>query len=415
MWLEGLQVALRRGLVRTEQQPDLDDGSRQLPQPEGVGPGLEVHLDPDPNPYLDPLLYAHELGLMNQGLTTAAGRILTRLRGRDAVRWVLTLEVLESAGPKDIWRISRTTAEVLLRDTIVADDPSEALLENCRRLEQLGLLKLTEAHEPGQLMKIEATLNPDGAELLQEVLSPTNPARAAAGALLQEEWARAVTGQDTLSASDRRAAEWVVETMAHGLRNALGPVSFALDTLNTATAQSDLRTVRTGVRRAMKLVDDLVKLYRDAHQPPESFALVAALGDAALEANGGTVTLDLTAAEGAQIRGHRLRLVHAVVELIRNARQHPRSEIAVQVVLRAQRAGARVRVMVEDDGAGIPEQLRGRIFEAGFSTRPTGTGQGLALVREVVEKELSGQVSVDESRQGGARFVLDLPVSEGVE
>ena len=58
-----------------------------------------------------------------------------------------------------------------------------------------------------------------------------------------------------------------------------------------------------------------------------------------------------------------------------------------------------------------PPKDRTAIFERGFSLRAGGTGQGLALVREVVEEEMQGRIVCEESPLGGARFVLTIPVA----
>jgi len=64
---------------------------------------------------------------------------------------------------------------------------------------------------------------------------------------------------------------------------------------------------------------------------------------------------------------------------------------------------------VADDGPGIPESERDRIFETGYSTNEDGTGFGLDIVREIVEAH-GWAVTVTESETGGARFELtELP------
>ena len=68
-------------------------------------------------------------------------------------------------------------------------------------------------------------------------------------------------------------------------------------------------------------------------------------------------------------------------------------------------------VALEDDGPGVPPEHRERIFEQGFTLRQGGSGQGLALVREVIEVEMKGQVHCTSGDLGGAKFVLVLPTS----
>lgn len=69
-----------------------------------------------------------------------------------------------------------------------------------------------------------------------------------------------------------------------------------------------------------------------------------------------------------------------------------------------------VTTHVDDDGPGVPEARRELIFARGVSLRPGGSGQGLALVREVIEVEMRGTVRCEASPHGGARFTLSIPL-----
>jgi signal transduction histidine kinase len=60
---------------------------------------------------------------------------------------------------------------------------------------------------------------------------------------------------------------------------------------------------------------------------------------------------------------------------------------------------------VSDDGPGIPEEERERVFETGYSASGTGHGLGLAIVREIAEGQ-GWDVRVTESTEGGARFEI---------
>jgi len=79
------------------------------------------------------------------------------------------------------------------------------------------------------------------------------------------------------------------------------------------------------------------------------------------------------------------------------------------VTVSAEREGDGARIVVEDDGPGIADSVRGRIFDPYFTTKSDGTGLGLAIVKKVVV-EHGGEIEATASRRlGGARFVVRLP------
>jgi two-component system sensor histidine kinase PilS (NtrC family) len=63
---------------------------------------------------------------------------------------------------------------------------------------------------------------------------------------------------------------------------------------------------------------------------------------------------------------------------------------------------------IEDSGDGIPMEAQDRIFEPFFTTKDRGTGLGLANVHANIEAH-GGQITVEPSALGGARFIIDLP------
>ncbi|QRN99291.1 GAF domain-containing protein [Archangium violaceum] len=97
----------------------------------------------------------------------------------------------------------------------------------------------------------------------------------------------------------------------------------------------------------------------------------------------------------------------AMENLVRNAVQSspPRGEVRMAVG----RAPEGIRITVEDEGPGLAPADAQRVFEPFFTTRATGTGLGLAVVRRVVLAH-GGTVSVGQRPGGGARFELRLPL-----
>jgi nitrogen fixation/metabolism regulation signal transduction histidine kinase len=111
----------------------------------------------------------------------------------------------------------------------------------------------------------------------------------------------------------------------------------------------------------------------------------------------------------------RQMLRRVVVNLVENALQARRATdtptTRVRVGLEVH--GEDARIVVEDNGPGVGEDVRQRIFEPYFTTKKEGTGLGLAIVKKIVV-EHQGDIDVESSSLGGARFVVRLPLSNGV-
>jgi two-component system, NtrC family, sensor kinase len=82
----------------------------------------------------------------------------------------------------------------------------------------------------------------------------------------------------------------------------------------------------------------------------------------------------------------------------------------VEVSTRRGERGDTVELRVRDDGPGISEEIRGRLFDAFASTKEGGTGLGLALTLQII-REHGGTIQVDSPPGQGATFIVDLPVA----
>lgn len=67
-------------------------------------------------------------------------------------------------------------------------------------------------------------------------------------------------------------------------------------------------------------------------------------------------------------------------------------------------------LVVDDDGTGVPPGDRERVFQRGVSLRG-GSGEGLAIAKDVFERAMGGTIRCMESPLGGARFEMILPTS----
>ncbi len=124
----------------------------------------------------------------------------------------------------------------------------------------------------------------------------------------------------------------------------------------------------------------------------------------------GAVTVDVSGVHPARVRGDLGLLRQVTRNLADNAARHARG----RVVFGATQTTGGAQVSVEDDGAGIAETDRGRVFERfvrldeARARDAGGSGLGLAIVREIVRAH-GGDVRVDAGGLGGAQFVVSLP------
>jgi signal transduction histidine kinase len=130
---------------------------------------------------------------------------------------------------------------------------------------------------------------------------------------------------------------------------------------------------------------------------------------AADEASGESLRIT---ADPVVVRGDEMLLRRAVGNLVRNAIVHPPR--GCEVHLRLEAAGGVARLTVDDDGQGVAERDRERIFgpfdRGGAPPLTPGLGLGLAVVRRVATLH-GGSVRAEASPSGGGRFVLELPAT----
>ncbi|MDT7617397.1 MAG: hypothetical protein QOF00_4844 [Pseudonocardiales bacterium] len=205
---------------------------------------------------------------------------------------------------------------------------------------------------------------------------------------------------------------------AHELRS---PVAAIRAQAEVAVAHPDpeladetLHAVADEAARLSTLLADLLVLARaDAGQRPEArpVDLVASARVAVARAGDDGPVLRLVAPTPAEVAATPTEVGLVLDNLLGNARRHARSLVRVSVLP----AGRWVRLVVEDDGPGIPEADRQRVFDRFTRLNPEaggGAGLGLALVAALVRGR-GGTVSAGATASGGARLEVRWPAAGG--
>jgi two-component system NtrC family sensor kinase len=232
--------------------------------------------------------------------------------------------------------------------------------------------------------------------------------------------------QEQLIQSEKMSAiGQLVSGVAHELNNPLAGISaFAQLLLAEKRFPPDQRTaaetIYSEARRASRIVQNLLTFARQHKAEKVLTAINQVLDD----------TLELRAYE-LRVRGIDVRreydetlpdtmadahqLQQVFLNLITNAEQAMEQKDGHhhRLTVRTRRSSDAIRIEIEDSGAGIPANLIERIFNPFFTTKPTGSGTGLGLSISLgIVREHEGKIWAENAPQGGARFIVEVPISE---
>jgi len=215
-----------------------------------------------------------------------------------------------------------------------------------------------------------------------------------------------------LEAERLRAFREVARQVAHEIKNPLTAMRIALDQLGRAGGQADRRTVTavdvlaSETERLERLAREFSEFGRLPEGPKSEVDLVDLLIDLGKSAVPPDVDVSVRAnGEPCKLLGHYDPLRRAFANLLRNASEAMGGRGSIEVAV--SREGNGLAVTIADHGAGIPDDLRQRVFDPYFTTKQDGTGLGLALVRQTIEAH-NGSITVVETPGGGATFSIVL-------
>ncbi len=216
--------------------------------------------------------------------------------------------------------------------------------------------------------------------------------------------------------------------LAHEIKNPLTPIQLAVQEVAKKYRGDDAAFAKT-LDAAREVVEEEIATLRRLVDAFSNFARLPdvkpALGDLAefvRDAGENRAFLDEAAAgiDGrAEVAVHfderrspipveidRMLLRRALDNLVRNAIEAGAKNVWVRAEAHAEQAW----LVVEDDGPGVPESARSRVFDPYFTTKSDGTGLGLAIVRKLAFDH-HGDVGLEARPGGGARFVVTLPIA----
>jgi two-component system sensor histidine kinase CreC len=227
--------------------------------------------------------------------------------------------------------------------------------------------------------------------------------------------------RDTLEG--RQHAERYTQVLAHEVKAPLAAIRGAAELLQedlpAEARQKFLGNIRSESARIQQLIERLLELSSlEARKSLQTLETIDA-GELATEAVAAVqamaeargVRLVRTAVAGPTVRGERVLLREAIVNLLQNAIDF--SPVSGETRIGVTVAGDRIHFWVEDDGPGVPDYALPKVFDRFYSLpRPGGsrksTGLGLTLVREIAHLH-GGECALENRAGGGARARFWLP------
>ncbi|MEM7350149.1 MAG: HAMP domain-containing sensor histidine kinase [Acidobacteriota bacterium] len=213
----------------------------------------------------------------------------------------------------------------------------------------------------------------------------------------------------------------IARGLAHTLRNPLNALGLSVEELaaQSAAAQNGLAgatpELAESARRQIRRIDHSIRSFLALASQSGGVLSEVDVGelieDVSLEAlqdGRGKVQLDIDAASGLpRLRGVEPELRAVLQALVVNAIEASPKEGRVSVRTTTPAPG-RLRVELEDQGPGLPEEVRERLFTPHLSTKANGSGMGLFLAHRIATNRYGGRLELQDRSAGGTRAILEI-------
>ncbi len=205
--------------------------------------------------------------------------------------------------------------------------------------------------------------------------------------------------------------------IAHEIRSPLAGIRVTVEEATARPGEADyprvLEAVLHGVDRLDALATALLLIARSraAQADWERVDLCELVRQEVADRND-PISIEVICAPGVLVTAMRTRICQIITNLLDNAQHHAAQQVQVHVG----RSDGSALLAVSDDGPGVPEKDRERIFDRMYQLKTIsqrggpGTGLGLAITRDIA-KAHHGTVWVEPSPLGGACFILQLPIA----
>lgn len=207
--------------------------------------------------------------------------------------------------------------------------------------------------------------------------------------------------------------------LAHELKNPLASIAAAVQFLSEGKNDREfIDMLGTETKRLIKLVNDFLLFSRPSDAPKEDMDLSETLKSLVNRQDSdknSSKKIMLNIINDAEIVANRTFIDVALNNIIKNAIEAAKSEVKISLKkVRGSEFGVqsleKILIEIEDDGTGIDDNMKDKIFEPFVTTKTNGTGLGLAIAYRIITG-FGGNIIIDRSSLGGAKFVILFPVA----
>jgi signal transduction histidine kinase len=212
----------------------------------------------------------------------------------------------------------------------------------------------------------------------------------------------------------------VIATIAHEIRNPLGTVNTSVFSIRLAMEKADTNRVQRAIglaerniKRCNDIITELLDYTRKLEVRPSKVAIDSWVNGLLDEQRfPEEISCRRNLASGLELPIDLEHMRRAVVNTLANAMhalnetKSPEKELVVETGV----SGRRAEISIIDNGIGIAQDVRGKIFEPLFSTKSFGVGLGLSVIRDIMEAHRGG-VDIESELGKGTRVVLWVPLS----
>ncbi len=235
------------------------------------------------------------------------------------------------------------------------------------------------------------------------------------------------TNKQAISNNEKQSA-WreMARQVAHEIKNPLTPMKLTLQQLQRTIRRDDpnaLEKVGRAMESVIEQIDNIgyiAQSFSDIALMPlpqvELFDISELIGTTVesyeAQVTGEGLVFHTEIQEGPLlVNGDRRQFGISITDLLKNAKQSIPDDIAGEISLKLYTYNDNVLIEIQDNGTGIPQNIRSRVFLPNFTTREDGTGLNLAMAKRIVEYA-GGSIWFETEEAKGTTFYLSIPLTK---